>query len=87
MQRQSIIALGVAVALGLIAVYLANIFLGSTDNRKAEAATTRIAVAAVPLDYERDDKGRNLHRRWDSRILSSVMKLWGRLVRPHFFVV
>ena len=54
MQRQSIIALGVAVVLGLVAVYLANTFLVSTDSRKAEAATTRIAVAAVPLDYGTD---------------------------------
>ena len=54
MQRQSIIALGVAVVLGLVAVYLANVFLVATDTRKAESATTRIAVAAVPLDYGTD---------------------------------
>jgi pilus assembly protein CpaB len=54
MQRQSIIALGVAVVLGLVAVYLANIFLGSTDQRKAEAAMTRVAVAAIPLEYGTD---------------------------------
>jgi pilus assembly protein CpaB len=54
MQRQSIIALGVAVVLGLVAVYLANVFLVATDTRKAETATTRIAVAAVPLDYGTD---------------------------------
>jgi pilus assembly protein CpaB len=54
MQRQSIIALGVAVVLGLVAVYLANTFLVATDTRKANNATTRIAVAAVPLDYGTD---------------------------------
>jgi pilus assembly protein CpaB len=54
MQRQSIIALGVAVVLGLVAVYLANTFLVSTDNQRAASATTRIAVAAVPLDYGTD---------------------------------
>jgi pilus assembly protein CpaB len=54
MQRQSIIALGVAVVLGLVAVYLANTFLVSTDSRKAASATTRIAVAAIPLDYGTD---------------------------------
>ena len=51
MQRRSIIALGVAVVLGLIAVYLANVFLVSTDKRQAASAATRIAVAAVPMEY------------------------------------
>lgn len=54
MQRQSIIALGVAVVLGLVAVYLANTFLVSTDARKVQTATTRIAVATVPLSYGTD---------------------------------
>lgn len=54
MQRQSIIALGVAVVLGLVAVYLANTFLVSNDNLKADSATTRVAVAAVPLEYGTD---------------------------------
>ena len=51
--RQSLIAIGVAVLLGLVAVYLANVFLSGSEQRvaKAEAGTTRIAVAAVPLDY------------------------------------
>lgn len=51
--RQSLIAIGVAVLLGLVAVYLANVFLTSSEQRvaKAEAGTTRVAVAAVPLDY------------------------------------
>ena len=53
LNRQSLIAIGVAVLLGLIAVYLANVFLSSSEDRvaQAEAGTTRVAVAAVPLDY------------------------------------
>ena len=51
--RQSMIALGIALVLGILAVYLANIFLTNTEQRAAKAAvgTTRVAVAAVPLDY------------------------------------
>src|SRR5690349_17706047 len=52
-KRQSLIALGIALLLGVIAVYLANIFLTNTEAAKAEATagTTKVAVAAVPLDY------------------------------------
>jgi pilus assembly protein CpaB len=51
--RQSFIALGVALVLGLLAVYLANVFLTNNQERAEQAAvgTTRVAVAAVPLDY------------------------------------
>jgi pilus assembly protein CpaB len=52
-RRQSLIALGIAIVLGLVAVYLANLFLSRTE-QKAQAASvgmTRVAVAAVPLDY------------------------------------
>jgi pilus assembly protein CpaB len=51
--RQSFVALGVAMVLGLAAVYLANVFLSSNEKRAEEAmvGTTRVAVAAVPLDY------------------------------------
>ena len=51
--RQSMIALGIALVLGVLAVYLANIFLTNTEQRAAKAAvgTTKVAVAAVPLDY------------------------------------
>ena len=53
LSRQSLIALGVALFLGLIAVYLTNIFLTSTEEKAAEATvgTTKVAVAAAPLDY------------------------------------
>jgi pilus assembly protein CpaB len=51
--RQSLIALGVALLLGVLAVYLANVFLTNTEERAAQATagTTKVAVAAVPLDY------------------------------------
>jgi pilus assembly protein CpaB len=47
------IALGAAVLLGLLAVYFANIFLTNTERRAevAEAGMSKVAVAAVPLDY------------------------------------
>ena len=49
--RQSLIAIGAAILLGLAPVYLANVFLSSSEQRvaEAEAGTTRIAVAAVAL--------------------------------------
>ena len=51
--RQSLIALGAALFLGVVAVYLANIFLTNTEQRaaRASAGTTKVAVAAVPMDY------------------------------------
>ena len=53
MRRQTLIALGIAVVLGLIAVYLANSFLSSTEQKAAVAqqGMTKVAVAVVPLDY------------------------------------
>ena len=53
MKRQSWIALGVALVLGVLAVYLANVFLSRTEEKTqvAAAGTTKVAVAAVPLDY------------------------------------
>ncbi len=53
MRRQTLIALAVAVVLGLFAVYLANAYLSRGDQRaqQAELGTTKVAVAAVPLDY------------------------------------
>ena len=50
-RRQSLIALGVAIVLGLVAVYLANVFLTSSARSVDPKGTTRIAVAAIPLDY------------------------------------
>ena len=53
MRRTTLIALGVAVLLGLFAVYLANVFLTRSEERAETVPTgmTKIAVAAVPLDY------------------------------------
>ena len=53
MRRQTLIALGVAAFLGLLAVYFANIFLSRTEQRadSTSQGTTKVAVAAVPLDY------------------------------------
>ena len=56
MRRTTLIALGVAVMLGLVAVYLANVFLTSSEQEaEAQKVTfTKVAVAAVPLDYGTD---------------------------------
>ena len=51
MRRQSLIALGVAVVLGLVAVYLANVVLSSSQQRTDASELTRVAVAAAPLAY------------------------------------
>jgi len=53
MRRTTLIALGVAVLLGLFAVYLANLFLSRSEQRAQTVPTgmTKVAVAAVPLDY------------------------------------
>jgi pilus assembly protein CpaB len=48
-----LIALGVAIALGLVAVYLANVFLTASADKERETpeGMTRVAVAAIPLGY------------------------------------
>jgi len=53
MKRESLIALGVSLVLGVLAVYLANIFLSRSEvqTEAVIAGTTKVAVAAVPLDY------------------------------------
>lgn len=50
-KRQTLIALGIAVFLGLIAVYLANTYLIASQNRAELNGTTQVAVAAAPLNY------------------------------------
>ena len=51
-RRQSVIALGIALLLGLLAVYLANIYLTSgRANPEDPKGMVRIAVAAMPLEY------------------------------------
>jgi pilus assembly protein CpaB len=53
MRRQSVIALGAAVLLGLFAVFLANTFLSANEQKAAVAprGMAKVAVAAVPLNY------------------------------------
>jgi pilus assembly protein CpaB len=51
MKRQTLIAVGIAVVLGLIAVYLANTYLISADRQAQLQGVTPVAVAAVPLEY------------------------------------
>lgn len=55
MKRQSMIALAAAAFLGLVAVFVANLFLTRGEQRAEDAAArarlTKVAVAAVPLDY------------------------------------
>ena len=54
MRRQSLIVLGIAVFLGLIAVYLVNAYLGSAEKQQRTAAAgltaglTKVAVAQIP---------------------------------------
>jgi pilus assembly protein CpaB len=53
LRRQSLIALGIAVILGLVAVLLVNTFL-ITKEKAADVSptgTTKVAVALVPLNY------------------------------------
>jgi pilus assembly protein CpaB len=52
-RRQSVIILGIAVLLGLVAVYLVNAYLSGADRQQEARAvqTTRIAVARLPLEY------------------------------------
>jgi pilus assembly protein CpaB len=52
--RQTLIALGAALILGLAAVFLANSYLSGTERRAALSGTTKVAVAAAPLAYGTD---------------------------------
>ena len=56
MRRQTLIALGVAVILGLIAVFLANSYLSGRERQLANSpeGMVRVAVAALPLGYGTD---------------------------------
>src|SRR5262245_50239516 len=53
MKRQTIIALGVAIILGLVAVFLANSYISGRERQMAAATPTmtRVAVASLPLTY------------------------------------
>ena len=52
-RRQSLVVLGIAVLLGLVAVYLVNAYLSGAERQQEAQAiqTTRIAVARVPLEF------------------------------------
>jgi pilus assembly protein CpaB len=52
--RQTLIALGVALVLGLLAVWMANSFLSGRERLAYNGATTKVAVAAAPLAYGND---------------------------------
>jgi len=45
------IALGIAIALGLFAVYIANIYIGGRQKQVELGGTTKVAVAALPMGY------------------------------------
>src|SRR4029453_3390575 len=53
MKRQTLIALGIAVILGLIAVLLANTYLTGREKQLAQSpqGMVRVAAASVPLNY------------------------------------
>ena len=52
--RQTLIALTVAIVLGLAAVWIANSFLTNRERLAYNGATTKVAVAAAPLAYGTD---------------------------------
>jgi pilus assembly protein CpaB len=54
MSRQSMVALGVAVVLGLIAVFVANSWLTGAQNKAYASGTTKVAVATVPMAFGSD---------------------------------
>jgi len=51
MSRQSMIALGVAIVLGLFAVYIANVYITGSKKQADLGGTTKVAVASVPMAY------------------------------------
>ena len=56
MKRQTLIALGVAIILGLLAVFLANTYLTGRERQLAQSpeGMTRVAVASMQLNYGDD---------------------------------
>ena len=51
MSRQSMIALAVAIILGLVAVYIANIYIGGSKQQAELQGTSKVAVAAIPMAF------------------------------------
>jgi pilus assembly protein CpaB len=56
MKRQSLIALSVALVLGLVAVFLANTYLLSGRDAQTPDGMTKVAVANVPLEFGKELK-------------------------------
>jgi pilus assembly protein CpaB len=54
MSRQAVVALGVAIVLGLMAVFIANGYLNIKERQAYDAGTTKVAVATGPLAYGAD---------------------------------
>lgn len=54
MNCQTMIALAVAVVLGLFAVFIANSYISGREQKADLTGTTKVAVAAVPLAYGTD---------------------------------
>ncbi|QLC22449.1 Flp pilus assembly protein CpaB [Parasphingopyxis sp. CP4] len=64
MRRQSIIVIGVAALLGLLAVFLVNLYLTRADDTSsadaAPAGLTQVAVARVPLEFGAEINSQNI---------------------------
>src|SRR5438067_2260184 len=54
MSRQSMVALGVAVVLGLVAVFVANSWLTGAQHKAYASGTTKVAVATAPMAFGSD---------------------------------
>ena len=54
MSRQSLIALGVAIVLGLVAVFVANSWLTGAQHKAYASGTTKVAVATAPMAFGSD---------------------------------
>jgi pilus assembly protein CpaB len=54
LRRETLIALVIALVLGLVAVFLANSYISSNEQRQMAQGTTKVAVAAVPLAFGTD---------------------------------
>ena len=52
--RQTLIALGIALVLGVLAVFLANTYLSGTERKAQLGGTTKVAVATAPLAFGTD---------------------------------
>lgn len=51
LKRQTLIALGIALVLGIVAVYIANSYLVGAQRNARLRETTKVAVATAPLSY------------------------------------